>query len=388
MKATRIPAVRLGTALFAGLLVACGAWVVLSGQAPASTAPAQAHPPAQEKDWALAASDGEDLITADRNVRIERDVQGDVAAAGAQVAIEAPVNGYVMSAGRNIRVNGRIGDDLWAAGETVDVTGEIANNAMMAGRMVHLHRGGSVGNDARVAGRSVIIEGRVERDLDIGAGTARIAGDIGGSVKARAGSVTLLPGAVVRGDLLVRSEKPPDISPQAQVLGEVRYDRVEQGGRMWSWPLTWLGCFAALLVLGIASILLAPAWPGRVADVMRARAGASLLIGLALLVAVPIAALILAVTVIGIPLAVVMGALYVVVILLASVFVSYRVGEWLLQRLNRPHASRWARMALGALVVSLGITLPIVGWVILLAVLIEGVGALVLERGQQREALA
>ena len=45
-------------------------------------------------------------------------------------------------------------------------------------------------------------------------------------------------------------------------------------------------------------------------------------------------------------------------------------------------------MALGALVVSLGITLPIVGWVILLAVLIEGVGALVLERGQQREALA
>ncbi|HOC16758.1 MAG TPA: hypothetical protein PKK95_00735 [Vicinamibacterales bacterium] len=386
MRITQIETVRRMLWLTAGLLVASGSGIPLGSQEEAVET-AQDRPTAEDRGSGPRAADGDDLITAGRHVRIEDEVEGDVAAAGAEVSIQAPVSGYVMSAGRNVRLDGRVGNDLWAAGETVDVDGAVANNAMVAGRVVHLHPGATIGNDASVAGNTVMIEGRIERDLNIGASTARIAGDIGGSVDARAARVSLLPGASVRGDLLVRAQEPPEISPDARVLGQVRYQHVEQGPGSPSWPFVWLLGFGAILTLGLALNLLAPAWPAKVAETLRRRAIASFLSGLAVFVLAPLAAVVLAVTVVGIPLAVVLGALYVTALVLAGVFVSHRVGDWVLRLMNRPQASPWERLAVGALVVSLGVSLPFVGWLVLLAVLITGAGSLVLERSQRREAV-
>jgi UDP-3-O-[3-hydroxymyristoyl] glucosamine N-acyltransferase len=77
---------------------------------------------------------------------------------------------------------------------------------MMAGRIVTLGRNAVVGHDARLAGDTVTAEGRIERDLNIGAETARIGADVGGAVRARAGRVSVLPGAVIRRDLIVRAK--------------------------------------------------------------------------------------------------------------------------------------------------------------------------------------
>lgn len=385
MRITQIETVRRTLWLTAGLLLAFGRGIPLGSQEEAAPT-AQDRQTAEDRGSGPRAADGDDLITAGRQVRIEDEVEGDVAAAGAEVSIQAPVSGYVMSAGRNVRLDGRVGNDLWAAGETVDVDGTVANNAMVAGRVVHLHPGATIGNDASVAGNTVMIEGRIERDLNIGASTARIAGDIGGSVDARATRVSLLPGASVRGDLLVRAEEPPEISPGARVLGQVRYQQVERGPGVASWPFVWLLGFGAILTLGLALNLLAPAWPAKVAETLRRRAIASFLSGLAVFVLATLAAAVLAVTVVGIPLAVVLAALYVTALVLAGVFVSHLVGDRVLRLMSRPHASRWARLAVGALLVSLGVSLPFVGWLVLLAVLITGAGSLVVERSQRREA--
>ena len=56
---------------------------------------------------------------------------------------------------------------------------DISNNAMLAGRTVHLGSDALVGHDARIAGNTVTTEGRVERNLRIGADTARIGGNVG-----------------------------------------------------------------------------------------------------------------------------------------------------------------------------------------------------------------
>ncbi len=80
---------------------------------------------------------------------------------------------------------------------------------------------------------------------------------------------------------------------------------------------------------------------------------------------------------IGIPLAMV---LYLAVLLLSTVMVAYRIGTWLFERLHRPQASSWARMALGVLIVSLILSIPFAGPLFAIAVLIAGTGALVLER--------
>ena len=117
---------------------------------------------------------------------------------------------------------------------------------------------------------------------------------------------------------------------------------------------------------------------------MRTRTWASILSGLFVLVVIPIAAGALAVTVVGIPLAIVLFAFYIATLLLAGVFVSYRTGDWLMERFHRLQSSVWVRMIVGVLIVSIGISLPMIGLIVTAIVVIVGAGALTLERRSQR----
>lgn len=319
----------------------------------------------------------DDLVAAARELTVQAEVNGDLAAAGGRVTITAPVDGYVMSAGRTVILDGSVGNDVWAAGESVDVNADVSNNAMLAGRTVRLGPEAMVGHDARLAGNTVTIEGRIERNLRIGADTARIGGTVGGDVRADAREVTILPNTVINGDLVVRASKPPTISPGATIRGETRYEPLERAS-WFSWPWVWIGSLLSLLVLGFGAVALSSAWPARVAATMRARLGATTLIGLCVLVLTPIVVGILAFTLIGIPLAIVLSALYVAVLLLSIVMVAYRVGTWVLDRMHRPQASPWTRMAVGVLIVSLAISIPFAGPVFAILALIAGTGALVL----------
>jgi hypothetical protein len=276
-------------------------------------------------------------------------------------------------------VDGRVGNDLWAAGEIVDVSSSVSNNAMLAGRSVRLGSDALIGHDARLAGNTVTAEGRVERNLRINADTARLGGEVGGDVHAEARQVTVLPNAVINGDLVIRSSQRPSISPDARIVGETRFEQVEQRGWL-SWPRIWIASLLALLLLGFAAIALSSTWPARVAATMRIRPSGSVLTGLGVLVFTPMVAGVLAVTLIGIPLALVLVSLWLAVLVLSLVMVAYRVGGWLLERMNRPQASPWTRMAVGVLVVSLAISIPFAGWLLAIAILIAGTGALVLER--------
>jgi hypothetical protein len=359
-----------------------------SPPAKVDTAPASAtigHPSATTAPTAPATVVGQtptddDLVTAGRSVRVMQEVAGDVAAAGSDVTIDGPVNGYVMSAGRRLTLVGQIGNDLWAAGETVNVESPILNNAMVAGRTVHLRSNASVGHDAHLAGNTVIAEGRIERNLTIGAGSvARIGANVGGAVNARATRVQVLPDAVI--NLYVRAARPPEISPQARVMGQVHYERTLDTESWLLWPQRWIVTGIALLILGLVAVWFSPGWAAHVAATMRMRTGASILSGLAAIVLIPIAIALLAVTVIGFPLAVVLTAIYILALAMSSVLVSYRAGEWVLHRFWR---SRWAFMVLGVGIVSLGMSLPSIGWAIALLVLVTGVGALLLERSGRK----
>jgi len=323
-----------------------------------------------------------DLVVAGRNVNVQKEIKGDLTAAGANVTMVGPVQGYVMAAGSNVNINGAVGNDLWAAGASVNVNAPVTDNVRLAGNSIILQPQASVGRDAYLAGNSVEVLGRVERNLLVNATETRLSSEVGGSVRSRTGVLKVLPGAVIRGDLVVRSPTPPEISQGAQVLGRVQYDQ-ERGGRGWSlmnWLWQWLFMFLVLLILGSATIALSAWWTRRIADKITRQPGYALLAGLVGLILIPLICALLAITVIGIPLAIVLFALYCVALLLSGVFVSYLVGGWLLGRLKRPETSPYVRLAAGALVVAFFASLPWVGWIVQFLVLIIGLGALILER--------
>jgi hypothetical protein len=193
--------------------------------------------------------------------------------------------------------------------------------------------------------------------------------------------VKLEPGALIRGDLIAYGPSPPEVSPESRVLGRIQYHAEGgEGGEAASFAWRWLFAFLALLVLGAATIVVSARWGERVAAEIGRRFGASLLSGFVALIVVPLLVALLAVTVVGIPLAVLVIALYAVVLLLSGVFVSLRLGDWMLGKAGRPRASPYAQLAAGALLVSLLAALPWIGWIAWLLVPVIGLGAILLER--------
>jgi hypothetical protein len=325
-------------------------------------------------------TDEADLIVAARKVQIQEEVRKDIVAAGRDVIVSGEVMGYLIAAGRNITASAPIGNDLYAAGENINLNAPVADNAVIAGRNIYLQPGAVVQHDAMIAGRSIDVNGKIMQDLKLAAGEARLASEVGGSVDARVAKLVLLPGALVRGNLIVHSPQAPEISPQAQVLGRIEHIPTARE-RWWvDWLRQFVFSFLALSVLGIAAVLLSQPWTNRVTTMIAEKPGISLIAGVAGLILIPLIGVLFLITVIGIPLAFITLALYLIALLLSGVFASWLVGGWLLKRFNRPDASRWARIVVGALVVSFCASLPWIGGLVLLVVLVAGLGALLLER--------
>ncbi|HZP84471.1 MAG TPA: hypothetical protein VFB21_22745 [Chthonomonadaceae bacterium] len=305
----------------------------------------------------------DDILAAGREVQIESRVNGDVTAAGRGVVISGLVKQDIWAAGQDVVVNAPVGDDLRAMGQTVTVNAPVAKNADLAGATIVLDAKGSVGKDANIAGGDVNVQGRIGRNLALAAGNATLASEVGGTVEASVGQMTLAPGALVHGDLIVNGQNPPTISPEAKVLGRVDFRKAaaapRQTGPDFGGWLVWVAFkFLVLLILGAIGLALSHIWMDRVADMLLRQTGPALLTGFLLLILVPLACLVLAITLIGIPLSLILLAIYSVALLLSGVFVSYEVGGWLLKRLGRALKSPYAQLAWGAVVIAIATSLP------------------------------
>jgi hypothetical protein len=363
-----------------------GGFFSLSPVKPAAQS-AEANETEKSVQPAKAAAPAEDLFSAGHNVEVKSDHSvGDAAVAGANVRVAGKVTGYALLAGANVSVDAPVGNDLWAAGANVSVNAPVGDNVTLAGSSVILAPEASVGRDARIAANLVELKGRIYRNLNLTAADAQIFSEINGNVTANVEKLTLNPGAIVRGDLIVRSPNEPVISPEAKVLGRVEYHRVESGGAQGSaspaggWFGSWFLSFLWLTILGLLAVWFSSVWTRRVADVVKQQTWKSLLTGFIAALVVPVGFLILLVTVVGLPLAFLLGALATVAFMFSGVFISYLVGDWALRQAHRWENSDWLKIVFGTLIVTIVMSLPWVGWLVKLAVIFFGAGAFLLER--------
>jgi len=170
-----------------------------------------------------------------------------------------------------------------------------------------------------------------------------------------------------------------EIAEGAQILGEtreVREPRAEPRN-------PWLDRLLSALLLGVAALLtglafraVAPSLFGeRVHDV--AALGRSLGIGVLALIGVPIAAVLLACTVVGIPLAVIGIFAYLAALFLAFVAAAAQLGSALLRDEPTDLAAFATQLALGLAILLLVLNLPYVGGLLRSLTLVFGLGLLV-----------
>jgi len=300
----------------------------------------------------------DDLYVGANTVIIDGTINGDLWAAGSTITVNGVVNGSVMAAGRTVNINGDVGHAVRAGGETIIINGDVSGDVMVGGGDVN------VASTAKIGG-----------DLLFGAGIARIDGLIEGDIKGGGSEVTISNG--VKGNIALKVES-LTILPTANIQGDLTYGI---GGKVTG--------FLMALIAGLVIILLAPRRLTSIAESIRSRPGASAGWGALILFVTPIAAIIVCITIIGIPMGLIALALWGIAIYLAQIPVGLFIGRWIIGHFRgvEGKAIMVGALALGLVILKLLRLIPYLGFFIGLAVILFGLGAVVVsERGRRARA--
>lgn len=235
-----------------------------------------------------------------------------------------------------------------------------------------------VGKDVIINGGSVALDGTIDGDLIVNGGDVRINGLVKGDVKVKAASFSLGPEASIQGNLEYKSS---DRIDESKVEGQTTFTQYRKRER--SAFITQLGGrikFALmLLIVGLVMLYFGPEFSEKTRHHMLDRPVKAILLGFAVLVGVPIASLILMITIIGIPFSLIIFALYGIGLFLSLVYGAYIAGHIVDRKLLNKDLSPGWEMVLGAFVFSLVVWIPFIGGIILFVTMLAGLGALTLD---------
>ena len=124
-------------------------------------------------------------------------------------------------------------------------------------------------------------------------------------------------------------------------------------------------------------------------DIVAGDLGRSLGYGLVLFVVVPIALLLIMVTIIGIPLSLLSLLLYIILFYVAKLFVAIALGDKILSMLNQSGTrSQALSLLIGLIILTIMYKIPFIGWAVYLLSVMIGLGAILIAFGRRRRAQA
>ena len=316
-----------------------------------------------------------DYYAANRTVEVLAAIDGDLVAAGQRVVVDGDVTGDVIAAAQDIEIRGAVRDDVRASGQRVHIAGPVTGHIVAAAQTITLDQ--DVGDWAWLAGQTVTIEGQVGGDLGIAAKTINIDAVVDGDLDATGEELHVGPNATIRGDIRWRSDNDAEISPDAQVDGEIIEeplpdfaDELDDSGGV---------VFTLGLIIAVSALFLLFSEPmQRSAERIVSRPGVSLILGFVILVSVPILALILLISGVGAWLGLTILGVYFPTLLIGVLTGLFTVGNLFIRRI-RPDPSKWqmlAAVAIAVIAIGLLTNVPYVGGLVVFLTLLSGVGAI------------
>lgn len=326
----------------------------------------------------------DDLYAFGRDVNIQGVIRGDLITAAERVDIPGTVEGDVMAATPRLQVPGQVRGSLRSLSGELTVSGPVGEDAMLAGGDVRLAPGAQVGKGLYVASSAVLVQAPVRGELRALAEKLTLAAPVGGNVSAQVDTLQLDDGARIGGDLDYRSEREARVAQGAVVAGSMERLPVEHRQRGSPLPgalLFWVRWLIGLFALGLLLVLVSPNFARRAPAMLRQQPWLSLGWGTALFVGLPLVAglvFLVGLLIGGWWLGLFILALHAMALALCFPVVGMLVGRWLLERLHKTEAHLVMALLVGLVLLTLVGLVPVLGWLVVMATLFFGLGALLL----------
>lgn len=332
----------------------------------------------------------EDLYAVGGSLSIDGSVEGDAVLGAGTVVIAGDVDGDVSAGGGQIDIPGGVGDDLRAVGGNVTLRGFVTDHAVIAGGVVSIDAGSVIAGRAWIAAGTLDMAGQIGADLRVFARTAVISGQIRGNVEITAREIRIDPGAVIGGHLVWHSQQPPLIAEDALILGDVAgaaapVDELPETAISvfdgWAFGIT-------ILVAAAGVFWLSPSLVERSGALLNASPARTLAVGAGAIVLTPLLIVVLVVSVLGWLLGLLLLAAYVLAVMLSGLLGLLMLAQLLRIRTmpQKPVPATGNSRGWRCLVLLLPVTVfalvvqsvPVLGTLFSLLVLLAGFGALVL----------
>jgi len=241
---------------------------------------------------------------------------------------------------------------------------------------------GDVVNSVVVFHGRTVIAGSARGSVVVFDGTTTISGDVRGTVIVFRGHVDVTSTAHIGGDLV--THEAPHVAPGARIDGKRRnVSNISFTGYSWTFHLlVWLAYSVSVLILGLIMMALLPG-PMESAALAARSIGATIGWGFVMLLGLPIAAVVVMLTLVGIPLG--------LALLLALWFlftVGYTVGAFAIGRmLVKPPRGRFKAFFAGWGIGRVAALLPILAGLAWTALAVIGLGAMCVAAWRSRRAV-
>jgi hypothetical protein len=290
-------------------------------------------------------------------VVIDTPMTEDVIVTGSTITINAPITGDVIAAGGMIQINARIdGDLIVGAGQLVindEITGKIlagcgtfdlwgnAEKAIIVGGQLTIHSESVIEKYVIAAGGTVTNEGTVKEEFYVSAEDFDNTGTVGELNIAE-------PESVDRADI----------------------------GAFFGTLFAILGILAkiGLLILGLLFIKFFPRLFYAIESEVRISPVVKTIVGFIMLIVTIIMIIILMITVIGFPIGAMLGLFFGMILMVAGLFVSYSLGDWITQKLNIS-IHHMLVFTVGFIIINVLYYIPYVGTITRIIVVSLGFGA-------------
>ncbi len=354
-------------------------------------------------DDSFSFSQAQDNYRFGQTISLPNPITGDLTTAGATITLDEPISGNLQAAGQTVIINTTVHGNVRVAGTTIIIRGQIDGSILAMGTSIILQEGAHVNGDITALGENVELNGVVGgssfiranrvttkgsmQGADIRAERLTMGGTINGNVVA-AGNIQMLDTAVINGEMrywtptgeqsfakTVRGKQTFDVT----LAKEPMKDRGPEAAAVGAAILAALSIFSILSAacVFIVLLLLFPRVLSDAGKEARKAPWMSMLTGVCYFVALPVATILFAVTLIGLPIAGLCALLFVASLIVTSAIASLVLVYWIETKYKKSWSGLtvWLLAILCFIVLKLLNLIPVIGWIVSMAFILIGFGA-------------